>query len=97
MCTARCYRYIYLLIPLGWLIGAGFLFDDLVIALDDGVQRGIELVGRLEEGELDDEKVLEDLATELRDELSSSLGRTTYTSVGLIYRLSMWRITYRWQ
>ena len=51
----------------------------LIVALDDGVQRRIELVSGLEEGELDDEEVLEDLAAELRNELSSSLRGATYT------------------
>ena len=46
---------------------------NLVIHLDDGVHGRIELLGRLEEGELDDEEVLERLAAKLRDQLASGL------------------------
>ena len=49
----------------------------LVVALHDRVQGRVELAGGVEEGQLDDEEVLQDLATELRDEFSSGLGRTT--------------------
>ena len=47
----------------------------LVVDLDDRVHGGVELLGRLEEGELDDEEVLEGLSAELGNELSSSLCR----------------------
>ena len=45
----------------------------LVVALHDGVQGRVELRGRIEEGELDDEQILDDLATELADELAGCL------------------------
>ena len=45
----------------------------LVIHLDDGIHGRVELLGGLEEGELDDEEVLERLAAQLRDQLASGL------------------------
>ena len=50
----------------------------LVIALDDRVEGSVELGGGLQEGELDDEEVLDDLAAELRDELARGLRGATY-------------------
>lgn len=49
-----------------------------LLILDDGVRRSVELGGSLEEFELDDEQVLEDLATALGDELSGSKGGSTW-------------------
>ena len=44
-----------------------------IIALDDGVQWGIELVCGLEEYELDDEEILDDLAPELSHQFPRGL------------------------
>lgn len=49
----------------------------LIIALDDGVQRSVELALGVEESQLDDEEVLEDVAPELLHQLSCSCGGTT--------------------
>ena len=47
----------------------------LVVDLDDRVHGCVELLGGLEEGELDDEEVLEGLSAQLGHKLSSSLCR----------------------
>ena len=49
-----------------------------IVNLDDGIERCVKLLGWLEEGELNDEEVLEHLATKLGYKLASGLSGATW-------------------
>ena len=57
----------------------------LVVDLDDRIHGSVELGRGVEEGELDDEEILEGLPAELGHKLPCSLGRTAYTNSDQVF------------